>query len=465
MTYSKNYTELSVFTPENLLREARRQKNIKKGNIPPICVLDPDGDLVSFLIREGKAQKNKSWACYHTILHTVDIEDITFGIIGCAVGASFAVLLAEQLFVSGCELLISITSAGKIDENEPRNHTQFVIINDSLRDEGTSHHYLPPDENAEIAKDLLEKLVAYFEENPFSISIGKSWTTDAPYRETSSAIAWARAQNAICVEMEAAALYAFGKAKKKNVICVAHLTNAMAIRELDFEKGEEMGSFANIALLKHIIKAMQIQTNEPLKAHWETVYTTKNANEVSWTQEIPQTSLQFLHSFGLNKDAKIIDVGGGDSRFVDYLLSEGFKNITVLDISASALEKSKKHLGRKAKNVQWIVSNVIGYETEEKYDFWHDRATFHFLTTEIQIEKYLEITKRAVCEQGFLVVGTFSETGPQKCSGLDVKQYSQNSLAQRFEISFEKLRCLAEDHQTPFGTLQNFTFCSFKKAK
>jgi len=197
------------------------------------------------------------------------------------------------------------------------------------------------------------------------------------------------------------------------------------------------------------------------KNHWEKVYQTKQPDEVSWTQAIPQTSLDFIHSFKLPKSAKIIDVGGGDSRLVDFLLDEGFENLTVLDISAKALERAKKRLGEKAKKINWVVSDVTDYQPETVFDVWHDRATFHFLTTTEEIAAYLELARKSVA--GFMTIGTFSDAGPKKCSGLNIKQYSESELQTQLDGGFEKIKCITEDHQTPFGTTQNFLFCSFKR--
>ena len=197
------------------------------------------------------------------------------------------------------------------------------------------------------------------------------------------------------------------------------------------------------------------------KKHWETVYETKNPDQVSWTQDKPTTSLNFIHSFGLTKTARIIDIGGGDSKLVDYLLDEGFENITVLDISAKALEKSQKRLGDKAKKVNWVVSDITEFEPTTTFDVWHDRATFHFLTTSKQVEKYLATARNSV--NGYLTIGTFSENGPTKCSGLDIKQYSEENLTAELNKGFDKIRCVTEDHTTPFDTTQNFLFCSFKR--
>lgn len=197
------------------------------------------------------------------------------------------------------------------------------------------------------------------------------------------------------------------------------------------------------------------------KKHWETVYKTKNPDEVSWTQDIPKTSLEFIHSFGLNKTAKIIDIGGGDSKLVDYLLSQGFLNVTVLDISATSLERAKKRLGEKANKVNWIVSDITEFEPNMMFDVWHDRATFHFLTKTDQIQKYMKTARNAV--NGFLIIGTFSNNGPEKCSGLEIKQYNEAQLTSELKNGFDKIKCHTEDHQTPFKTMQNFLFCSFKR--
>ena len=200
---------------------------------------------------------------------------------------------------------------------------------------------------------------------------------------------------------------------------------------------------------------------ETTKNHWETVYETKDPSQFSWTQEVPKTSLDFIHSFSLTKSAKIIDVGGGDSKLVDYLLDEGFENITVLDISAKALEKTKNRLGDKAKKVNWIVSDIIQFQPGTTFDVWHDRATFHFLTTKDQVVKYLDIARKAI--SGYLIIGTFSDRGPKKCSGLDIKQYNEETLTKELQNGFNKIRCITEDHLTPSDTTQNFLFCSFKR--
>lgn len=201
--------------------------------------------------------------------------------------------------------------------------------------------------------------------------------------------------------------------------------------------------------------------NTSTKQHWENVYTTKTSNEVSWTQDVPYTSLNFIHSFGLSKNSSVIDIGGGDSKLVDFLLDEGFENITVLDISAVALHKAQQRLGDKAKKVKWIVSDIADFNPDTTFDVWHDRATFHFLTTKEQVDGYLNKARKAV--KGFLTIGTFSTNGPTKCSGLNIKQYSEESLANELENGFDRIKCITEDHTTPMHTTQNFLFCSFKR--
>lgn len=196
------------------------------------------------------------------------------------------------------------------------------------------------------------------------------------------------------------------------------------------------------------------------KNHWETVYTNKQPHEVSWTQDVPKRSLDFISSFGIDKSAPIIDIGGGDSNLVDFLLKDGYTNLTVLDISEAALERAKGRLGQHADRVNWIVSDITTFQTTQKYAVWHDRATFHFLTSSSQINSYLDIAKGAISD--YIVIGTFSENGPKKCSGLEIKQYSEKQLQQAFEEDFTKIKCINEDHVTPFNTVQNFTFCSFK---
>jgi len=236
----KQYQQPSIFQPENLLREARRQKAIPNRLVPAICVLDPDGDIVRNLLAMDRARLNPYWACYHTRLYNFEQDGLEFGIVGCAVGASFAVLVAEQLFASGCQLLIDVTSSGQI---VPRGKPPyFVLIERALRDEGTSYHYLPPSDYANIDGRLLNILEGAFAQLAVPVYRGATWTTDAPFRETTVAIERARQQGILAVEMEAAALYAFAQARQKPVACYAHVTNQMGNIEGDFEKGQDNGS-------------------------------------------------------------------------------------------------------------------------------------------------------------------------------------------------------------------------------
>lgn len=199
------------------------------------------------------------------------------------------------------------------------------------------------------------------------------------------------------------------------------------------------------------------------KKHWENIYSTKPLNEVSWFQPTPETSLKFFDEFSVPLDAKIIDVGGGDSFLVDHLLAKGYSDLTVLDISEKAIERAKTRLGEKAQKVKWMVADAAQFKPQEKYDFWHDRAAFHFLTNEEEIRNYIETIKSFINKNGVLVVGTFSEEGPKKCSGIEIKQYSEKSLSSLLEKYFEKIRCFTIDHLTPFNTIQNFLFCSFRQ--
>ncbi len=236
----KYYEKPSVFQPENLLREARRQKEITELVIPEICILDPDGDIEEFVIERYQAKLNDAWACYHTKLFEFEYEGQKIGIIGRAVGASFAVLLAEQLFASGCKLLLSITSSGQLIQ--PMEPPYFILIEKSVRDEGTSYHYLAPSQFSFLNSDLKEKLHNAINDPNIKIFNGSTWTTDAPYRETAEAIEYYKSIGIHAVEMEASALYAFAEARNRNVICFAHVTNQMASVEGDFEKGEHNGS-------------------------------------------------------------------------------------------------------------------------------------------------------------------------------------------------------------------------------
>ena len=250
---AKDHAAPSVFQPENLLREARRQLGVAPGDVPKVCLLDPDGDLVRALHASGQASLSPHWACYHTELWLFDCGTERMGVIGCAVGASFAVLVAEQLFASGCRLLVSVTSAGQISESGPPPY--FVLIERALRDEGTSYHYLPPSDFSAAPAALLDPVFAALCGTGLPIHRGATWTTDAPFRETQAAIAAARAQGVLAVEMEAAALYAFAAARRRDVLCFAHVTNQMAQIEGDFEKGEASGTRDMLRLVAATVAA------------------------------------------------------------------------------------------------------------------------------------------------------------------------------------------------------------------
>src|SRR6267154_4596398 len=243
----KDYLAPSVFTPGALLREARRQKGIAHGPVPDICILDPDGDIVRFLLASDRACRLATWACYHTDLLVFEHEGLSFGIIGCAVGAAFAVLVAEELFASGCRCLISMTSAGQI--LPVRTPPYFVIIDRALRDEGTSYHYLPPAEYSVADMRLIRLAEESLTVAKVTTQVGATWTTDAPFRETGEAIAAAEQAGILAVEMEAAALYAFAAARKNPVLCFAHVTNQMGRIEGDFEKGVADGAQESLRVI------------------------------------------------------------------------------------------------------------------------------------------------------------------------------------------------------------------------
>src|SRR5712692_3683668 len=236
----KHYSAASAFKPENLLREARRQKGLPAATVPEICILDPDGDMVRYLCDAGLAGRHPSWACYHTDLFVFREGGYEYGILGCVVGAAFAVLVAEELFASGCRFLVSMTSSGQILPVQAPPY--FVLIERALRDEGTSYHYLPPSDYAQIDRHLLTVLDGAFSLLRAPVSRGATWTTDAPFRETSLAVEYAGSEGIVAVEMEAAALYAFAQARQKPVVCFAHVTNRMGNVEGDFAKGDAAGS-------------------------------------------------------------------------------------------------------------------------------------------------------------------------------------------------------------------------------
>jgi uridine phosphorylase len=233
-----------------LLREARRQKGLAALDVPPVCILDPDGDIVRRLRQDGRARPFKEWPCYHTQLDTFVLGGREVGIVGCAVGAPFAVLVAEELFAAGCRFLLSLTSSGQIVAAGPTPY--FVIVDRALRDEGTSYHYAPPADYAEADAALVAKAAAALKNNP-AVFVGATWTTDAPFRETAEAIEAARSRGILAVEMEAAALYTFARSSGAAILCLAHVTNAMGQAGDDFEKGEADGTADALSVLESLV--------------------------------------------------------------------------------------------------------------------------------------------------------------------------------------------------------------------
>lgn len=253
----KRHAAPSVFRPENLLREARRQRRLPEQAVPGVCILDPDGDIVRALRADGRGRRFPGWACYHTEMLTFDLAGEPAGIVSCAVGAPFAVLVAEQMFASGCRLLLSVTSAGRVASDLP-DGACFVLVERALRDEGTSYHYLPPgDAFAHADPALVDAAARVLAAAGLAVPRGPVWTTDAPFRETEEAIAWAGAQGVLAVEMEAAALYAFARARDAAVLCLAHVTNRMARTEGDFEKGAADGADDALRVLATLVAALR----------------------------------------------------------------------------------------------------------------------------------------------------------------------------------------------------------------
>ncbi len=249
----KAYDQPSVFRVESLLREARRQRTLPEQAVPDVCLLDPDGDVVRHLRDRGHAQRDDAWACYHSELWRTHLDTREIGIVPGAVGAPYAVLVAEELVASGCRLIVSVTSAGRIAPLAPPPY--FVVVDQAWRDEGTSIHYQPPSEWTHLRADLRARLDGAFDELDEPVYIGRSWTTDAPFRETAAAIDAAHAAGIHCVEMEAAALYAYAESNRVAVVCVAHVTNTMAVSGDDFEKGPALGTHRILAVAQAVADA------------------------------------------------------------------------------------------------------------------------------------------------------------------------------------------------------------------
>jgi 2-polyprenyl-3-methyl-5-hydroxy-6-metoxy-1,4-benzoquinol methylase len=201
------------------------------------------------------------------------------------------------------------------------------------------------------------------------------------------------------------------------------------------------------------------------KEHWEKVYQTKQPKEVSWFQTDPAISLDLIALTGISHKQRVIDVGGGASVLVDKLLDAGFEDLTVLDISSAALDYAKKRLGNRCENIVWIESDVTEFESARKYDLWHDRAVFHFLTDPEDRRKYVEVMNKSINPGGHVIIAAFALEGPLKCSGLDVERYSPEKMENEIGESFELIKSVNEIHRTPWSVEQKFTYCYFRKIK
>lgn len=200
------------------------------------------------------------------------------------------------------------------------------------------------------------------------------------------------------------------------------------------------------------------------KQHWENVYESKAHDQVSWYRGHLETSLTMIVDTGVQKDASIIDVGGGSSTLVDDLLDDGFVDVSVLDISSKAIATSRERLGIKSEKVDWIIGDITDMKLPgDHFDVWHDRAVFHFLTREVDRRKYVDLVMRSLKVGGHIIVASFGPDGPQKCSGLDVVRYSPDSMHDEFGDDFKLVKSLGESHQTPFGTSQEFVYCYCRK--
>ncbi|WP_338737795.1 nucleoside phosphorylase [Haloplanus salilacus] len=261
---AKRFGEPSVFTPDSLLSEARRQKDLPDDDVPDVCVLDPDGDIVRQLVATGRGEKDGTWPGYHTDLYRFSLDGDEVGIVGRAVGAPFAVLVAEQLFASGCQFLVSITSSGRIVPKDDPPY--FVLIDRALRDERASHHYESPAQYATLPADLQERVETACQSVPRPVYTGATWTTDAPFRETEAAIQRARDEGILAVEMEAAALYTFAAQRGCPVVCFAYVTNEMGQGDSEFEKGDANGSKATLEIIDAAITAWESGRRDPRSA-------------------------------------------------------------------------------------------------------------------------------------------------------------------------------------------------------
>ena len=199
------------------------------------------------------------------------------------------------------------------------------------------------------------------------------------------------------------------------------------------------------------------------EAHWQKVWSDFSESETSWYQAYPETSLQMIAEAGIRSDEPIIDVGGGASLLVDYLLQAGFLDITVLDISAAALDRARQRLGQRADMARWVVSDITRLEPARCYALWHDRATFHFLTRAKHRRRYIEVLKRSLQVGGSAIIGTFAPGGPLKCSGLETRRYSADQLLTELGPGWRLEKKQFEQHRTPQGRMQKFGFYRFRR--
>ena len=203
--------------------------------------------------------------------------------------------------------------------------------------------------------------------------------------------------------------------------------------------------------------------NSDLKSHWENIYSSKKEDGVSWFQEHPKTSIDLIEKYSTDKSISIIDIGSGRSKILKNLIENEYDELTYLDISQEACSKSKISLGNKQDLVEWHVVNVLDFNTEKNFSIWHDRAVFHFLISKEDVEKYKQVALKNIVQGGYLILGTFSKNGPEKCSGLNVSRYSPESLEKIFNPEFTMIESFTIDHKTPFDTNQDFLFSIFKK--
>ncbi|MCB1258488.1 MAG: methyltransferase domain-containing protein, partial [Microthrixaceae bacterium] len=375
---------------------------------------------------------------------------------------------------------VSVTSAGRIVPLDSPPY--FVLITEALRDEGTSHHYLPPTEWVSLDPLLAEALDGAFDGLTEPVRRGRSWTTDAPYRETETAIEAARRRGIHAVEMEAAALYAYAEACSRDVVCIAHVTNDMAVDGDDFEKGIDAGTHRILAVVTAIadrLRPVADDESDPiaehgaaergadnhavggLAEHWDRAYS-EHGDDVSWYQDVPTISLGLIEGLGVAAGDPVIDVGGGRSHLVDELAARGHTDLTVLDVSEAALESVRKRSGDGA-DIQLINADVLTWKPRRRYRLWHDRAVLHFITNDADRERYRKLLDNALTSDGVVVIAVFDSDGPEQCSGLPVRRYSPRELVDFLGPDFEPVVQKRDVHVTPWDTEQSFTWIAARR--